>query len=217
MVPGQLKVPLSTGYKYEMSTCAEFFSLSPGDRWSKIEKGKICYACIQPKDICVNQRCSFEAKVPETLKCQGCTTWAMSKNLAPLPILFCKRKEHANLRAPFPEMKKDLEKYLGSLGGVVMDSLIMFAANFTFQVFSMGPGANALGWNQKKSEDKPAPSIDSETGKNIDVDPECIIPEVLEHSCYLMQTIKIESTEALVFFLKEELTSISFMDAEGIQ
>ncbi len=55
-----------------MSTCAEFFSLSPGDRWNKMEKGRICYSCMAPKDICVNRRCSFEAKIPESLKCQGC-------------------------------------------------------------------------------------------------------------------------------------------------
>ena len=32
------------------------------------------------------------------------------------------------------------------------------------------------------------------------ISPEKIIHEVLEHSCYLMQTIKIGSSEALVFF-----------------
>ena len=79
--------PLSN-HQHEMSTCAELFSLSPGDRWNKMEKGKICYACLAPKDVCINRRCSFEAKVPESLKCQGCASWAQPKNLAPLSVLF---------------------------------------------------------------------------------------------------------------------------------
>ncbi len=37
--------PLSN-HQHEMSMCAEFFSLSPGDRWNKMEKGRICYSCI---------------------------------------------------------------------------------------------------------------------------------------------------------------------------
>ena len=155
--------PLSN-HQHEMSTCAEFFSLSPGDRLNKMEKGRICYSCMAPKDVCVNRRCSFEAKIPESLKCQGCAVWAQPKNLAPLSVFFCRKKEHATLRAPFNEMKRDLEQYLGKLGTMIVDASIKFAVNYTFQVFSMGPGANALGWDQKKYEDIPAPSIDLETG-----------------------------------------------------
>ncbi len=64
----------------------------------------------------------------------------------------------------------------------------------------MGPGANALGWDQKKFENIPATSVDSETGRMDTISPEKIVHEVSEHSCYLMQTIKIGSSEALVFF-----------------
>ena len=56
--------------------------------------------------VWVNRRCSFEAKVPESLKCQGCVSWAQTKNLALLSVLFCRRKEHAELRSPFPDIKK---------------------------------------------------------------------------------------------------------------
>ena len=115
--------PLSN-HQHEMSMCAEFFSLSPGDRWNKMEKGQICYSCMAPKDVCVNRRCSFEAKIPETLKCQGCAVWAQPKNLAPLSVFFCRRKEHAVMRAPFNEMKKDLEQYLGKLGTMIVDASI---------------------------------------------------------------------------------------------
>jgi len=185
-----------------------------------MEKGRICYSCLAPKDVCVNRRCSFEAKVPESLKCQGCSSWSQSKNLAPLSFLFCRRKEHAGLRAPFAEMRKDMEQNLGKLGTMIVDSSIRFVANYMYHVFSMGPGANALGCDQKKFEDKPAPSIDSEIGKINTVDPKKIIHEVSEHSCYLMQTIKIGSSEVLVFFdcsANIHIMDGSLAEKEGLQ
>ena len=95
-----------------------------------MDKGKLCYACLLPKDVCTVQKCKFEVKVPETLKCQGCAPWACSKDLAPFSILFCRNKEHAQLRAPLYDMKKDLEKYIGKLGTTVVDSSIKFSANY---------------------------------------------------------------------------------------
>ena len=98
-------------------------------------------------------------------------------------------------------MKKDLEKYIGKLGTTVVDSSIKFFLNYAYQVFSLSPGdVNVLGWAQEDFKDKPAPSINSETGKIVEVVPELIIPEVSEHSCYLMQTIRIGGSYVLVFF-----------------
>ena len=151
-----LKFPCPLGnHKHEVSTCLEFFSLSPAERWNKMDKGKLCYACLLPKDVCTIRKCKFEGKVPETLKCQGCAPWARSKDLAPFSILFCRNKEHAQLRAPFPDMKKDLEKYIGKLGTTVVDSSIKFSANYTYQAFSLSPGGvNVLGWAQEDFKDK---------------------------------------------------------------
>ena len=207
-------------HQHEISTCGDFFAFSPVERWAKMDKGKICYTCISPKDQCSSKRCGFESRVPESLKCQGCAPWAKANQLGPLNILFCRKREHANQRAPFQEMKKDMEKYLGKLGSTVVDSSIKFAANYTYQVFSMDPGANALGWVQEDFADKPAPSIDSETGKNIQVPKENIVPEIQEHSCYLMQTVKIGGTEALIFFDRGANIHIidgSMAEREGLQ
>ena len=195
--------PLS-GHTHEISTCEEFFSFNPTERWSKMDKGKLCYTCFSPKDVCVSRKCELSEKVPETLKCQGCAPWARFKGLAPLSILFCRMKAHSKMRASFLEMKRDLEKYIGVLATAVGDSSIKFLANYTCQAFSLCPGgANALGWAQEDFIDKPALSIDSETGVAVQVPPISIIPEVLEHSCYLMQTIKIGGSEVLVFFIVE--------------
>ena len=51
-LPG-LKFPCPLGnHKHEVSTCSEFFNLTPLDRWEKIEKSKMCYSCLKPKTIC---------------------------------------------------------------------------------------------------------------------------------------------------------------------
>ena len=137
--PG-LKFPCPMGnHKHELATCSEFFTFNPAERWSKMEKGKISYACLQPKDVCVTKRCKFEIKIPETLKCQGCASWACSNDLAPISILFCRNKVHAQLRAPFPEMKKDLEKYIGKLGTTVVDSSIKYSANYNMSSVLIEP------------------------------------------------------------------------------
>ena len=42
-----LKFPCPIG----MSTCPEFFSINPVDRWSRMDKGKLCYSCLLPKNV----------------------------------------------------------------------------------------------------------------------------------------------------------------------
>ena len=164
--------------------------MSPVERWNKIDKGKLCYSCLCPKDVCTTQRCSQESKVPESLKCHGCAPWASSKNLSPLSILFCRNKEHASLRTDFKDIKKDLEKYLDKLGTAVADASIKFLVNYTNQVHAAGPpSVNGLGWNMEEFKDKPAPSINSETGEKVSNVEDDVILEIAEYSCYLMQTI----------------------------
>ena len=81
-------------------------------------------------------------------------------------------------------------------------------------------GDYALEWAQEDFENKPAPSIDSETGELVKIPSESIIPEVLEHSCYLMQTIKIGNSEVLVFFdcgANIHIIDGSLAEKEGLQ
>ena len=51
--PPRLKFPcLLTNHKHEVSTCAEFFSLSPLNCWDKIEKSRMCFSCLKPRSVC---------------------------------------------------------------------------------------------------------------------------------------------------------------------
>ena len=56
--------------------------------------------CMNPKDVYSGIKCSHYKKVPEILLCSGCGEYAEKKGWAPLNILYCKRSEHKELRAP---------------------------------------------------------------------------------------------------------------------
>ena len=60
--------------------------MSPKDRWEKLEKGRICFSCLEPRGTCANH-----SKVPKDLKCVQCALWGEPKILA-LFRIFCKRK-----------------------------------------------------------------------------------------------------------------------------
>ena len=90
--PAGLKFPCPSGsHKQEVSTCAEFFNLSPLDRWEKIERGRMCYSGFKPKTICKDRKCNHVSSVPEVLKCTICASWAESKGLASFSIFFANR------------------------------------------------------------------------------------------------------------------------------
>ena len=200
--PANLKFPCPLGsHKHEMSMCTEFFSLNPTERWNKMDKGKLCYCCLQPKNICTPKKCPNEGSVPATLKCDECKTWASTKGLAPFNILFCRNKEHSTTRAAFNILKKDMEKYIGKFGTTIVDSSIKFSVNYMYQIHSLAPGsANAVGWGQNLKYLEPAPVIDTETGSRIRASDVTVVPEIQEHSSYLMQTIRIGEAVVLVFF-----------------
>ena len=55
--PQGLKFPCPLGnYVHEVSKCAEFFNLTPLDRWEKIETFRICYTCLKLKTVCKGKR-----------------------------------------------------------------------------------------------------------------------------------------------------------------
>ena len=110
--PQGLKFPCPIGnHKHEMTACSEYFAYSPVERWAKIDRLRICYCCLKPKSLCQPRRWSNEATVPTVLKCSVCAESATTKGLAPFSILYCKRKEHGQTRAPLSEIKANLDKY----------------------------------------------------------------------------------------------------------
>ena len=78
---------------HEVNKCAEFFSLTPLDRWEKIERFRMCYSCLKPKTVCKGKKCLNVRDVPEILKCAVCATRAETKSLAPFSSANKKRMQ----------------------------------------------------------------------------------------------------------------------------
>ena len=71
-----LKFPCSMmGHKHEVRKCKEFFDMSPTDRWEKLEKGRMCFSCLEPTEACKLKICVNHFKVPKALKCTQCASW----------------------------------------------------------------------------------------------------------------------------------------------
>ena len=191
-IPGlQFPCPLDN-HKHELTACTQFFALCPKERWKKIQKKRICWTCLKPKDVCKNVKCSFYKKVPEELICSGCIGYAESKNWAPMSVFYCRMTEHHQLRAPIIEIKRALTKYLGKFDCKTPDSSIKFSVNFSFQVH--GASATAIARPSTR-----APCINSKSGAKVAPEKNKIIPEIREDSFYLMQILKIGNTNILAF------------------
>ena len=87
------------------------------------------------------------------------------------------------LLSPISEIKASLEKYLGKLGTAIVDTSIIYAVNFMYQIHSLEPiTANAVGGSHEIDLKVPAPTIDSKTGERVKCNKDQIIPEIKEHS-----------------------------------
>ena len=187
--PG-LKFPWPLGtHKHELSKCSEFLQMSPDDRWNKIERRRICFTCIQPKSVCNGKRCIVQESLPIGLLCKGCELDAVAKGWAPLNILLCRKKEHVQLRAPWGDIRKDLEKYFGKLSTGSEENSVKVQCNFICNVFTAIKHSDGTEWlncvEKKPKKYKSTPLINSSTGERIEPDTAIVIPETKEHSFYL--------------------------------
>ena len=147
---------------------------------------------MRPKDVCLGPKCIFHKKVPEILICPACKEVADKKEWTPLNIIYCRKVEHKDLRAPIAEIKKAWEKYLGKFTCKTPDSDIKISVNFMFQ------SHNATS-NSSRESSKNAPSINTTSGAIEKPKTGKIIQEKPDDSFYLMQTLKIGSSNVLAF------------------
>ena len=96
-------------------------------------RGERCVGLVlKAKDVCIGPKCIFYKKVPEVLICVGCKEVAETKDWAPLNILYCRKGEHKQLRAPIPDIKKVWEKYLGKFTHKTPEQDIRISVNKIF-------------------------------------------------------------------------------------
>ena len=75
--------------------------------------------------------------------------------------------------------------------------------NFNYQVYSLAPCTTLGGCAYCEKPNPPSsstPTFDSELGVEVDTATVTIIPEIPEHSFYLMQWLRIGGTNHLIFF-----------------
>ena len=211
--PNGLKFPCPLdNHKHETVACTQFFGLCPKERFLRIERRKVCWTCMKPKDVCVGPKCTHYKKVPEILLCSGCAEFAETKGWAPMNIVYCKRMEHRGLRAPLEDIKKAWEKYLGKFECKTADPNIKITVNFTYQ-------AHNVSCNRKRTNPGLAPCIDSSSGAKVALIDDMIIPERDEDSFYMMQTLKIGSSTILAFLdsgSNAHLIDESIAEREGL-
>ena len=127
--------------------------------------------------MCKARQCTREESVPLVLRCAACVPWTAVKGWAALNILFCRKPEHGAGCPVFTKIRLALERYLGKIS--IPNDKLRVAANFNYHTFS--------GSEITVPPSIHTPSFDSECGVRVDTAAVVVIPEVPEHSSYLMQ------------------------------
>ena len=65
--------------------------------------------------MCKTGNCLSLSSITAVLICHGCVKLAKQKGWNLLNILLCKKTQHAEIRADYPELKKVFDKYLGKI------------------------------------------------------------------------------------------------------
>ena len=192
-----------TGHSHEMNTCKQFFSMTPEERWTGIPKRMICFSCLRPKNRCNNYKCMFMSSIPEELTCQACVETAKVKGFNPFNILFCRKRAHAETRAPYDSIKSTFEKYLGRFTPGINDWDLKYSVNFMKQVYTAipcNPTMDCKCCEIPSGLSMSTPSINTQTGAMKPSNVSSIIPETQDHSFYMMQILKFGNENVLTFF-----------------
>ena len=94
----------------------------------------------------------------------GMCSWAESKGLAPLSVLFCAKKAHGDARAPLNILNSALEKYIGKLETSIIDSSIRLLVSFMQEKPSVTEADTSTGSAHGSKVFPQAQIIDSGTG-----------------------------------------------------
>ena len=124
--------------------------------------------------------------------CAAYTPWAAAKGWAPFSILMCRKSEHGQDQPKPAEARKFFKKYLGKINTTIADANLSFAVNLNYQIYSV--------CKQPIPPSTSTPKFDSQLGIEIDTATVTVIPEIPEHSFYLMQLLQIGGTNHLIFF-----------------
>ena len=189
------------GHDHELGTCVDFFTLKPTQRKARLNKAnrRLCWSCLKPATKC-DRKCVQNVTMSEVIKCKDCAPYAASKGFACLSVLFCTNIEHNKSRPPPSLLIKELKKYLKVMSPGVTDKTIVYV-NSTFLSVNTAKTSD----NRKSKTRRPDPQddctpIDTQSGTrdhNADIS---IQKQSRDDAFFLMQWIKIGSSDCMVFF-----------------
>ena len=107
----------------------------------------------------------------------------------------CRKLEHGKDRPKPAEVRKFLEKYLGKIS--IPDNKLNYTANFNYQAFSVSETPILASTC--------TPTFHSELGIEVDSTTIEVVPEVQEHSFYLMQWLPIGDSNQLIFLIAKQM------------
>ena len=113
-----------------MAECKEWLSMKPKVRWERTQN--------RDPNKCKNQSCSSLSSIPAVLIRKGCLKLEKQKGWNPFNILLCKKNQHAEIRADYPELKKVFDKYLEKISPNISELNLCVSSNFMFQTQMRG-------------------------------------------------------------------------------
>ena len=195
------------GHDHELSTCKEFFTLTPAERRNQalLTGRRLCWCCLRPTAIC-SKTCGRMLNISDTLKCPECAVEARAKGIAPLNLLYCVKQEHDSKKPPAQLLAKELRKYLKGMPKMG-DDLIVYA-NFGFMSLNLSSCGctvdacthhlNTLTGTPNPDSDPPV--IDTHTGERDYSGEHLMDAEPENDAFFLMQNIRIGDSDCLVLF-----------------
>ena len=218
--------PLSD-HIHELRNCPAFFALTPKERRNMIPYERICKLCLRPRFKCEERLGnSCRESIPPIIRCWDCERKYKYRKTTPrFNVLYCFDPSHE--KPSQTDLYNGLAAYLGPLSDAVRNKQIVVAACFNQPATVC---ANACMHSQCRSfhttktsppcVDSVTPAIDTHTGLRVDIAKELIRQESPYDSFYLMQTIRLGSSTALIFYDKGSnchLIDGALAEKEGLQ
>jgi len=202
--------PLDGHQNHEIATCSEFLGMKAKDRRINSGQRQLCWTCLRPRIHCA-QVCNVQHLVPKELKCQGCTPYALKRNLAPLNILMCSKDAHDDDK-PMPSVViKELRKYLAVSSLPVQEPDIRYKVHLV-QALQVTPEARGTSqWKRSiknKRRNKTSLGISTQSGRTKPIRTDQIYPAPVEPPLFLTQWIRIGNKKLLVLFDKGANTNL---------
>ena len=207
--------PLAS-HDHEVSTCPEFWSMTPSQRRKDALSNprKLCFSCLKPWSLC-KKKCVQDTRVSDVIRCPGCAEAGKGKDYPPMSVLYCYNPDHESLKPKPDDLFKELKKYFKTMSPAIDEHTIVFS-NFTFvsSGFSSNnppPITNVPPKSKAVEPERGVSVFESCTGQKVDVEnPAAHVP--VHDACLLLQLVKIGNTQCLLMF--DRGANVNLIDGE---